>query len=153
MALRLGAAAGLSLLLGFERELRGKPAGLRSHMLVSLGAAAFMLVGMDLLFATAEGDPSARIDPTRIVEGVIGGIGFLGAGSIIRSGGSISGITTGAAIWTAGAIGVACGIGNLWLAAMITVMALVIVSVLGYLEHRVRGADDEVRPGSDSKDR
>ena len=83
MVLRLVAAAAMGSLIGLERELHKRPAGLRTHMLVSLGAAAFLLVGYEILFATAVGDPSARIDPTRIVEGVIGGIGFLGAGSII----------------------------------------------------------------------
>ena len=137
MLTRLSVAVGLALLLGLERELRGKAAGLRSHMLVSLGAAAFIMMGMHILFATAEGDPSARIDPTRIVEGVIGGIGFLGAGSIIQSRGNIQGITTGASIWTAGAIGVACGIGNIVLASMVTFMALIIMAVLGHFEREV----------------
>lgn len=137
MAIRLSAAAGLALILGLEREIRGKPAGLRSHMLVSLGASAFILMGMLILFSTAEGDPSARIDPTRIVQGVVGGIGFLGAGSIIQSRGNIQGITTGASIWVAGAVGVACGIGNLPLAAMVTALALVIMVVLGYFEREV----------------
>jgi putative Mg2+ transporter-C (MgtC) family protein len=137
MLFRLLAAAGLALLLGLERELRGKAAGLRSHMLVSLGASAFIMMGIHILFATAEGDPSARIDPTRIVEGVIGGIGFLGAGSIIQSRGNIQGITTGASIWTAGAVGVACGIGNLALAGMVTALALIIMVVLGRFEHEV----------------
>lgn len=137
MLLRLSVAVGLALLLGLERELRGKPAGLRSHMLVSLGAAAFIMMGMHILFATAGGDPTAQIDPTRIVQGVIGGIGFLGAGSIIQSRGNIQGITTGASIWTAGAIGVACGIGNLALASMVTVMALIIMVVLGRFEREV----------------
>lgn len=138
LLIRLSAAAGLAAIIGLERELRGRPAGLRTHMLVSLGAAGFLLVGYEILFSTAEGDPSARIDPTRIVEGVIGGVGFLGAGSIIRSGGSVQGITTGAAIWIAGAIGAACATGNLILAAMVTVMALVIVVVLGYFEKRAQ---------------
>ncbi|NWN90268.1 MgtC/SapB family protein [Marinobacter adhaerens] len=137
MAVRLLAAAGLALLLGLERELRGKAAGLRSHMMVSLGSAAFIIMGMHILFATAEGDPSAQIDPTRIVEGVIGGIGFLGAGSIIQSRGSVQGITTGASIWVAGAIGVASGLGNFALAGMVTVMALIIITVLGRFEHEV----------------
>lgn len=141
MLIRLSAAAGLAAVIGLERELRDRPAGLRTHMLVSLGAAAFLLVGYEILFATAEGDPSARIDPTRIVEGVIGGIGFLGAGSIIRSGGSVHGITTGAAIWIAGAIGVACATGNIVMAVMVTVLALVIVLVLGYVQSRVKEAD------------
>lgn len=137
MFFRLLAAAGLALLLGLERELRGKAAGLRSHMLVSLGASAFIIMGMHILYATAEGDPSARIDPTRIVEGVIGGIGFLGAGSIIQSQGNIQGITTGASIWMAGAVGVACGIGNFALAGMVTILALIIMVVLGHFERQV----------------
>lgn len=137
MFIRLAAATGLALLLGLERELRGKPAGLRSHMLVSLGASAFIMMGLLILLSTAHGDPSARIDPTRIVQGVIGGIGFLGAGSIIQSRGTIQGITTGASIWIAGAIGVACGIGNLALAGMVTLFALIIVLVLGRFEREV----------------
>lgn len=142
MFTRLGVAAGLALVLGLERELRGKAAGLRSHMLVALGASAFLIVGLEILHATAEGDPSARIDPTRIVEGVIGGIGFLGAGSIIRSGTSVHGITTGASIWLAGAIGVASGLGHFSLAAMVTLMALVIMSVLGAVERAFSGHGD-----------
>lgn len=147
MLIRLSSAAGLALLLGLERELRGKAAGLRSHMLVALGASAFIMMGLHILFATAEGDPSARIDPTRIVQGVIGGIGFLGAGSIIQSRGNIQGITTGASIWTSGAIGVACGIGNILLAAMVTALALIIMVVLGRFERDVieRGGDREGR--------
>lgn len=143
MAMRLLAAAGLASVIGLERELRKRPAGLRTHMLVSLGAAGFMLVGYQILFATAVGDPSASIDPTRIVEGVIGGIGFLGAGSIIQGRGSIQGITTGAAIWIAGAIGVACGTGNLMLAAMVTGFALIIVVVLGFFEHELIHEDED----------
>ena len=92
---------------------------------------------MHILLATAEGDPSARIDPTRIVQGIIGGIGFLGAGCIIQSRGNVQGITTGASIWIAGAIGVACGIGTLALAGMVTLLALVIVMVLGRFEREV----------------
>jgi len=137
MAIRLAAAAGLALLLGLERELRGKQAGLRTHMLVSLGAAAFMMMGLHVLVATATGDPSARIDPTRIIEGVIGGVGFLGAGSIIQSGGKIHGITTGASIWAAGAIGLACGIGNLLLAVMLTAFVVAVVVLVGFFEKEV----------------
>lgn len=137
MLLRLSVATGFGFLLGLERELRGKPAGLRSHMLVAMGAAAFVMVGMHILFATAEGDPSARIDPTRIVEGVIGGIGFLGAGSIIQARGSVQGITTGASIWIAGAVGVASGVGNLPLAGLLAAFALITVVVLGFFEKEV----------------
>jgi len=140
MVIRLTAAVALAAVVGLDREIRGMPAGLRTHMLVALGAAAFLLVGFEILFATAEGDPSARIDPTRIVEGVIGGIGFLGAGSIIRSGGTIHGITSGAAIWVAGAIGVACATGNIILAAMVTAFAVVIIALLGLIEPAIAKA-------------
>ncbi|HCW88650.1 MAG TPA: magnesium transporter MgtC [Marinobacter sp.] len=141
MIMRLLAASGLALLLGLERELRGKAAGLRSHMMVSLGAAAFIMIGLDILFATSEGDANAMIDPTRIVQGVVGGIGFLGAGSIIQSRGNIQGITTGASIWTVGAVGVACGIGNLALAGTVTLLALIITVVLGWFERKVLPSD------------
>ncbi|MGM0783022.1 MAG: MgtC/SapB family protein [Pseudomonadota bacterium] len=134
---RLGVATGLALAVGLERELRGKPAGLRSHMLVALGAAAFIIVGMEILHTMPQGDDSARIDPTRIIEGVIGGIGFLGAGTIIRSGASVQGITTGASIWLAGAIGIAAGVSQFPLAIMVTVLALIIMIVLGYFEREV----------------
>lgn len=137
LIVRLLMAAGLALVLGLERELRGKPAGLRSHMLVSVGSAAFIMIGLHILMTTAEGDPSARVDPSRIVEGVIGGIGFLGAGCIIQSRGSIQGITTGASIWISGAIGVACGLGTLVLAGAVTVLALIIMVVLGRFEREV----------------
>ncbi|SDJ78367.1 MgtC/SapB family protein [Billgrantia gudaonensis] len=132
---RLGVATGLALAVGLERELRGKPAGLRSHMLVALGAAAFIIVGMEIMHTAS--DSSARIDPTRIVEGVIGGIGFLGAGTIIRSGASVQGITTGASIWLAGAIGIAAGVRQFPLAIMVTVLALIIVIVFGHFEREV----------------
>ena len=141
MVIRLVAAAAFASIIGLERELNDRPAGLRTHMLVSLGAAAFLLVGYEILFATAQGDPSARIDPTRIVEGVVGGIGFLGAGSIIQGRGSVHGITTGAAIWIAGAIGVACATGNFVLAALVTAIALVIVLALGYFENKKLDSD------------
>ncbi|MDT8450094.1 MAG: MgtC/SapB family protein [Wenzhouxiangellaceae bacterium] len=147
MLVRLLAAAGLASIIGLERELQKRPAGLRTHMLVALGAAAFMLVGYEILFATAVGDPNARIDPTRIVEGVIGGIGFLGAGSIIQARGSVQGVTTGAAIWLAGAIGVACGVGNYILASMITGIALVIMVALGFIEHEYVGSKSSGEDG------
>ena len=143
MLIRLSVATGFGFLLGLERELRGKPAGLRSHMLVATGAAAFVMVGMHILFATATGDPSARIDPTRIVEGVIGGIGFLGAGCIIQARGSVQGITTGASIWIAGAVGVASGIGNLSLAGLLSAFALITIAVLGHFEKEVLNDREE----------
>lgn len=137
MLIRLLVATGLALCLGLERELRGKPAGLRSHMLVALGSSAFIIVGLSVLFGTGEEGQAASIDPNRVVEGVVGGIGFLGAGSIIRSGAHIQGITTGASIWLAGAIGVAAGINNFPLAGMVTFIGLIIMVALGRFENEV----------------
>lgn len=145
MATRLLAAAALAAVIGLERELRNRPAGLRTHMLVGVGAAAFLLVGFEIMLAIEAGETSVQVDPARIVEGVVTGIGFLGAGCIIQSRGSVQGITTGAAIWIAGAIGVACGAGNLILAAMVTAISLVIVVGLGYLEKEVGTDGDQNR--------
>ena len=134
MLIRLAVAAGLGLCVGLERELLGKPAGLRSHTLVALGSASFIIMGMSVLFGVAEATGEVQVDPTRIVQGVITGIGFLGAGSIIRTSGDVTGITTGASIWVAGAIGVAAGLDKFALASIITVMALIVISGLGHLE-------------------
>ncbi|GEN27469.1 hypothetical protein HVA01_11150 [Halovibrio variabilis] len=149
MLTRLMVATGLALCLGLERELRGKPAGLRSHMLVSLGSSAFIIVGLSVLFDTGGEGHAASIDPNRVVEGVIGGIGFLGAGSIIRSGAHIQGITTGASIWLAGAIGVAAGTNNFPLAGMVTLLGLTIMVILGWFEHDMLADRNEKKGRSD----
>lgn len=124
-------------LLGFEREMRHKAAGLRTHMMVSLGAAAFTLVSLELVGA-AVAEHAARGDPTRIVQGITAGIGFLGGGCIVHSGGSIEGITTAASIWVVGAIGIACGSGAYLLATVTAVLAFAILSVLGVVERWLR---------------
>lgn len=135
MLIRLAIAAGLGLCVGLERELLGKPAGLRSHTLVSVGAATFIIMGLTVLFGVADATNGVvQIDPTRVIQGVITGIGFLGAGSIIRNAGDVTGITTGASVWVAGAIGLAAGMGHFALAGMVTVLALLIISGLGQLE-------------------
>jgi putative Mg2+ transporter-C (MgtC) family protein len=136
LALRLGAAMGLAGIVGLEREWRSKPAGLRTHMLVGLGAATFYLVAHMLVLGPLNEAEDLRIDPLRIFEGVITGIGFLGAGAIIQGSGDVKGLTTGAGIWVAGAIGLACGAGQIVLAAAVTVLTLVILAVAGFLEHR-----------------
>jgi putative Mg2+ transporter-C (MgtC) family protein len=134
IALRMGVALGLGLLIGLEREWRRKAAGLRTNMLVALGSCVFLIVGLEILESSNE--KTSQIDPTRIIEGIIGGIGFLGAGSIIRSGGDIRGLTTGAAIWTAGAVGVACGAGRFGIAILLTAAIIFTLFVVGALEPR-----------------
>jgi putative Mg2+ transporter-C (MgtC) family protein len=122
-------------LLGWEREVKQKPAGLRTHMMVSLGSAAFTLVSFELA-AAARDRNGMTSDPIRIVEGVTAGVGFLGAGSIIQSRGSVEGITTAAGLWVVGAIGIACGGGHYVLATTTAVLAFVILAGLGIMERR-----------------
>jgi putative Mg2+ transporter-C (MgtC) family protein len=119
VALRLFAAAALTGAVGLEREWRERAAGLRTHMLVGVGSALFTLVSAyawgDFVFNRAQG---TMLDPTRISAQIVTGIGFIGAGAIIRQGLSIRGLTTAAGLWVAAAIGMAVGAGY-WAAALI----------------------------------
>ena len=137
--LKLFVAMVLSGIVGLERQLSRKPAGLRTHILVCLGSLIFTLLGMDLfsrgLAATAAGDPT-RVDPLRIVEAIVGGLGFLGAGAIIRSPGNVHGLTTATSIWTMGALGVAVGIGNYPLAVMTSLFSYIVLSTVDTVEKR-----------------
>jgi len=123
IALRLVVAAILGGLMGWEREQQGKAAGLRTHMLVSLGAALFILVPQQA--GANEGDL------TRVLQGIVTGIGFLGAGTIIKGQNDedVKGLTTAAGIWLTAAIGVAAGMGREATAILSTVLALLILSV------------------------
>jgi len=110
--LRLALAAALGAAVGVERELRDREAGMRTHLLVSLGAALFTIVSAYGFheFLTS-GDAVVRADPTRIAAQIVTGIGFLGAGAIIRDGMNVRGLTTAANLWVVAAIGIACGAG------------------------------------------
>lgn len=129
MAFRLSLAILFGLIVGWEREAKDKPAGLRTHMLVSLGSASFMLATLDLAAGPLRFSDETSIDPSRIVQGVITGIGFLGAGCIIRGNADVSGLTTGASVWVVGAVGVACGGGLYVVAAMIACFTLIVLSI------------------------
>ena len=107
---QLGTAAILAGVVGWERESADKPAGFRTFMLVGLGAAAFTLLTMRLYAQVDASGGEFGADPIRIISGVIGGLGFLGAGTIIQAGSTVKGITTAATIWVTGSIGVACGL-------------------------------------------
>ncbi len=124
IAVRVLLAALLGALLGFNRERVGKPAGLRTHMLVAMGSAAFVIPSQ---FAGME-----IADQSRVIQGVIAGIGFLGAGTIIkhRDGEQITGLTTAASIWMTAAIGVACGLGRDSTAVILAVLAWVVLNLV-----------------------
>jgi putative Mg2+ transporter-C (MgtC) family protein len=133
VALRLAAAAVLGLVIGLDREFREVPAGLRTHMLVSLAAATFAILAFEIVArATAEG--VSNPDPVRIIEAVTAGVAFLAAGTIIRGGGRVHGLTTGAAMWLAGAVGLACGVGAFSVALVATVFGMTILTAIRWAE-------------------
>ncbi|MEX5726975.1 putative Mg2+ transporter-C (MgtC) family protein [Rhodovulum iodosum] len=134
VGLRLSAAVILGGLIGWEREARDKPAGLRTHMLIALAACLFTLLAFELMQSTEGDNPALRVDPLRLVEAVTAGVAFLAAGTIITGRGGVRGLTTGAGMWLAGAIGLACGAGSLALAALATAIALVVLALLRLLE-------------------
>jgi len=148
---RMAMAALLGGVLGVQRETKGKPAGLKTHMMVSLGSAAFTVLTLQIFHTYTGSIENARSDPLRIIEGVVGGIGFLGAGSIIQARGAVRGITTAAGIWVVGSVGISCGIGNYYLAAVIAAMAFAILTVFEWIERRyVRGEPE--RPAESGKE-
>ena len=150
--LRLVAAAAMGALLGINRQHHGKPAGLKTLTLVSVGAASFMLVSLELFLTVPDTSAGvSRVDLTRVVQGVVGGIGFLGAGSIIQARGSVVGMTTAATIWTVGAIGLACGLGLYRLALSITLLAWLVLVCFGFVERTWLGHPDGGRDQSDGE--
>ena len=142
--LRLMAAILLGGLIGFEREYRGKSAGLRTHMLVSLAACLFIVVGQELATLPFTGADRTQVDPLRLIEAVTAGVAFLAAGLIFTSGGKVRNITTGASMWLAGAIGLSCGAGEVPLAAMAAVLVVCVIALLGWVERRWTPDDDAV---------
>ncbi len=128
VVLRLLIAALLGGVLGFEREMKGKAAGVRTHMLVTLGAALFVLIPEQIGVSDA--------DLTRVLQGLVTGVGFLGAGTIVKDHGEkeVKGLTTAAGIWLSAAIGVAAGLGRESTAVLSTVLALLILSSVPRIE-------------------
>jgi putative Mg2+ transporter-C (MgtC) family protein len=130
---RLVLSAFLGALVGLEREFHGRAAGLRTHILVSVGSALFTVTS---LLISSRYDNLGMIDPTRIAAGVVTGIGFLGAGAIIRSSASVRGLTTAASIWTVAAVGMATGAG-FYIAATGTTVLVLVILFLSRLEERM----------------
>lgn len=131
---RLVLAVVFGAAIGIDREFRQKAAGLRTHILVTLAAAIFTLITFEIFFEMQELMKEPRADAIRIIEAVTAGVAFLAAGTIIQSGGSVQGLTTGASMWLAGAVGVACGGGFYTIALLGTVLALIVLLILGKLE-------------------
>ncbi|AUF96550.1 hypothetical protein PS623_02062 [Pseudomonas fluorescens] len=136
---RLLMAAVLGAVLGFEREHRGKSAGVRTHMLVSVGAALFVLAP-----SMAGADAQAL---SRVIQGIVAGIGFLGAGTILKGNGKdpshVKGLTTAAGLWMTAAIGTAAGMGREATALISTILALLVLSTMPKLVDKVEGGNDQ----------
>ncbi len=147
IVLRLVLAAALGGALGYEREKSGKAAGLRTHMLVAIGAALFVLVPQQGGMVVG--------DMSRVIQGIVTGVGFLGAGAIIkhRSEHNVQGLTTAAGVWMTAAIGIACGLGREATAVISTVLALIILTIVPHLVGK-GDADGESEPTgrNDNKD-
>ena len=133
--LRLGGAILIGFLIGLEREISKKPAGLRTHMLVSLASALFTILSLSSAF----GD--GAVDPTRIASQIVIGIGFVGAGVIISSGGEVKGVTTAASLWITAAMGMAMGLGEYLLATVAAGFTLVTLLVIGVWERSLERRD------------
>src|SRR3989344_3777400 len=135
MIYQITLAAVLGMLVGFEREYRGKPAGLRTYMLVALGAALFTVMSVE----SSLGIP--YFDPSRIASQVVVGIGFIGGGLILLKGDRIEGLTTAAGLWTTAAIGMATGFGFYTLAIYATILVLFVLLILRLLENYIHHGD------------
>lgn len=148
IVLRMLLAVLLGGVIGFEREYLARPAGMRTHVLVALAASTFAIVTLELL-ARAKAEGVTSTDPIRVIEAVTAGVAFLAAGTIIQSRGKVQGLTTGASLWLAGAIGVACGIGFYFIAVLATVFAFAVLTTLRWVEERMpkKGTTPDLRGG------
>src|SRR3954464_10025972 len=136
MLLRLLAAVAAGACIGYERSFHGRPAGLRTHVLVCLASAVLMLVTVyEDEWVRTPGE--SRLDPTRMAQGIMTGIGFLGAGVIVKEGLTVRGLTTAASIWITAAIGVLAGVGLYLPMTFSVVLSLSVLSVFRWIEMRV----------------
>lgn len=141
IAIRLLIAAALGALIGLEREWNTAEAGLRTHILVSVAAALFTILTFEIFHTIGSGSGGSQADPIRAVEAVTAGIAFLGAGAIFRSGAGVQGLTTGAGMWLAGAVGLATALGYYLVALGVAVLSVLVLATLRVLAHRVIGKD------------
>lgn len=133
---RILIAGMLGGLIGLERDIHGRAAGLRTHLLVSMGAAVFMVLSeiVSTLHVERNGMPQAAFDPARIAAQIVTGIGFLGAGAILKDGLTVRGLTTAACLWVAASIGMAAGAGLYIIAAATTLASIFALVALKYVE-------------------
>ena len=143
LLIRIGASIALGFVLGLERELTNKYAGLRTHILVCLGACVFTLISIYGFPTFAESDnvivdnSTGIRDTARVAAQVVSGIGFIGAGAVLRNGPMIIGLTTAATLWISAAIGMTCGVGLYNLATLATIASVAVLTVIRIFERRI----------------
>jgi putative Mg2+ transporter-C (MgtC) family protein len=131
-------AGACGFLVGLDREIKGKPLGAAVYVLVAIGSASVMAITLSFALSSMAEDDALAIDPTRLIQGIVGGIGFLGAGAIMSPSkdGRLRGVRSGAAIWAVGSIGIACGLGFLKEAAFIAVLIFIVLNLFDWLHLR-----------------
>lgn len=142
LAIRLLLAAVFGALIGFERESNNGSAGLRTHILVAVAACLFTLIAFEIYQIALDGG-STNTDPIRAVEATTAGIAFLGAGAIFQQRGNVRGLTTGAGMWLAGAVGVSTALGYYFVAFGVALFAVLVLAALKAFAHKIIGGDDE----------
>ncbi len=142
LLIRLVVGTALGGVIGYERDVHGRPAGFRTHLIVALASTLFTLVSTHFVYFQSYGrDDLVGVDPSRIAASVVTGIGFLGGGAILRTGLNVQGLTTAAALWLVAAIGMAAGAGMYVVSVVATFVGVVALSVLRRFEHK----DDQLR--------
>lgn len=137
--IRLLVATALGAVIGLDREYRTKAAGFRTHVLVALGSALFMIISVHGFDDLPKDQMTLRMDPARIAAQVVTGIGFIGAGTIIFQKNVVKGLTTAAGLWVTAAVGMACGVGMYVLAIVSTLLVLICFEAFNFFLHKIRG--------------
>lgn len=138
--------------IGFDREVKGRAAGLRTHMLVALAAATTAVLALDLSAKLYAANPNVNADPLRIIEGLVAAVGFIGGGIIIRSGGRIRGLTTASSLWICGMVGLAYGAGYFALATITLAIAFTVLVLLSWVEVKLGTKRPPDKPAADPGD-
>lgn len=154
LAARIGLAAILGAIVGFEREWRNHSAGLRTHIMICVAAAVFGILTVEITLSPTFSGAPVQVDPIRAVEAVTAGVAFLAAGLIWSGRGKVHGLTTGAGMWLSGAIGLASGLGLWQIALLATGLAVFVLGLINSLSDTIGGDEPDKEAGPDSeKDR
>lgn len=148
IAARLLLAAALGAAIGFEREWQQRAAGLRTHMLVCVAGAMIAILTIEITHVPFFQDEAIRVDPIRLIEAVTAGVAFLAAGLIILSKGEVQGLTTGAGMWLASSVGLACGLGFWQIALFASVLMLIVLGIMQHFQPMLPVNDRQANGGT-----